>query len=129
MAKKPVSKNISRLNEDIRRELIDIIGSMKDPRLKAGMLTVTRVETAPDLSSARVFVSVLGEAAGEAGNAAEGTAARDVVAALDRAKGHVRSEIAQRMHIRRAPEFLFVEDDNAAYADHINKMLKDLDSH
>lgn len=119
MAKKPVSKNISRLNEDIRRELIDIIDAMKDPRLKAGMLTVTRVETAPDLSSARVFVSVLGE---------DG-AAKGVVSALDKAKGHVRSEIAARMHIRRAPEFLFVEDDGAAYADHINKVLKDLDNH
>ncbi len=117
MAKKPVSKNISRLNEDIRRELVDIIGGMKDPRLSAGMLTVTRVETAPDLSSARVHVSVMGEGA---------KITKDAVDALVHAKGHVRSEIASRMHIRRAPELLFVEDDGAAYADHINRMLKDL---
>lgn len=122
MAKKPVSKNISRLNEDIRRELIGIIGGMKDPRLKAGMLTITRVETAPDLSTARVHVSVMGDE-----GAADGMGAtKDVVAALAKAKGHVRSEIASRMHIRRAPELIFMEDEGAAYADHINKMLRDL---
>lgn len=123
MAKKPVSKNISRLNEDMRREIIDIIGHMKDPRLKAGMLTVSRVENAPDLSTARVFVSVMGEETAEGASAAT----RDVVAALDRAKGHVRSEIAARMHIRRAPELIFMEDENSAYADHINKLLKGLE--
>lgn len=120
MARKPVSKNISRLNEDLRRELIEIIGAMKDPRLKAGMLTITRVETAPDLSTARVHVSVLGS--DEGGE----NATKDVVAALDRAKGHVRSEIAARMHIRRAPELIFMPDEGSAYADHINKMLKKL---
>lgn len=116
MPKKPVSKNVSRLNEDIKRELIDIIGGMKDPRLKGGLLTVTRVETAPDLSSAKVYVSMMGEQADTG----------EVVAALDRAKGHVRSEIAQRMHIRRAPELIFIKDDNAAYAAHINDLLKNL---
>lgn len=116
MAPRPASKNAARLNQDLKRELIDIIGEMKDPRLKAGLLTITRVETAPDLSSARVYVSVLGEEGGTA----------EVVKALDKAKGHVRSEIASRMHIRRSPEMIFVGDDSAAYADHINRMLNDL---
>lgn len=107
---------MGRLNADLKRELIDIVGEMKDPRLKGGLLTITRVEAAPDLSSAKVYVSVMG---GEDPAAA--------VAALDSAKGHVRSEIASRMHIRRAPEFAFIQDDNAAYAAHINELLKDLD--
>ena len=116
MPKKPVSKNVARLNEDMRRELTDIIGSMKDPRLKGGLLTVTRVETTSDLSVVKVYVSVMDRAGGAA----------EVVAALTAAKGHVRSEIAARMHIRKAPDPVFIEDDSAAYADHINKMLKDL---
>ena len=93
MAKRPVSKNVARLNEDVRRELVDIIGNMKDPRLKSGLLTITRAQVASDLSQV---------------------------------KGHVRSEIAARMHIRKAPELVFIEDDGAAYADHINRLLKDL---
>ena len=116
MPKKAVSKNMGRLNEDIRRELIDIIGQMKDPRLQGGLLTVTRVEAAPDLSTCKVNISVMGEDNNVA----------DTVAALEKAKGHIRSEIASRMHIRRAPEFTFVEDSNAAYAAHINELLKDL---
>lgn len=118
MPKKPVSKNVGRLNEDIRRELIAIIGEMKDPHLQqGGLITITRVETAPDLSSAKVYVSAMG---GQYG-------APEVVAALDRAKGHVRSAIAARMHIRRSPELLFVADESAAYAAHINDVLNQLD--
>ncbi|MDL2253254.1 30S ribosome-binding factor RbfA [Ruminococcaceae bacterium OttesenSCG-928-I18] len=118
MAQKPVSKNVGRLNQDLKREIIGIVDAMKDPRLKQGLLTITKVEAAQDLSTAKVFVSVMGE---------EPKAAAEVVAALDSAKGHVRSEISSRMHIRRAPELIFIEDDNAAYADHINKVLKELD--
>lgn len=116
MPKKPISKNMGRMNSDLRRELIDIIGNMKDPRLKGGLLTVTRVEAAPDLSSAKVYVSVMGNEDPDG-----------VVEALEKAKGHVRSEIASRMHIRRSPELFFVHDDNAAYAAHINELLNKLD--
>ena len=48
----PQSKNMARLSEDMKRELIAIIGGMKDPRVQ-GFLTVMRVEVAPDLSMPR----------------------------------------------------------------------------
>ena len=80
----PQSKNIARLSEDMKRELIAIIGQMKDPRLKTGLLTVMRIELAPDLSFAKVFVSVLGT---------QPDAPQQAVAALNRAAGHVRSEV------------------------------------
>lgn len=116
MPKREQSKNMGRLNEDLRRELIAIVGAMKDPRLQGGLLTITRVEAAPDLSTCKVYVSVLDEA-----KSSHATA--EAVASLERAKGHVRSEIAARMHIRRSPEFTFVTDENAAYAAHINELL------
>ena len=56
----PQSKNMARLSEDMKRELIAIIGGMKDPRVQ-GFLTVMRVEVAPDLSTAKVHVSKMGE--------------------------------------------------------------------
>ena len=112
----PQSKNIARLSEDMKRELIAIIGQMKDPRLKTGLLTVMRIELAPDLSFAKVFVSVLGDE----------EAAKQAVTALNRAAGHVRTEISRRMHIRKAPRFVFLRDDGAAYAAHINKILGEL---
>ena len=107
----PQSKNMARLSEDMKRELIAIIGGMKDPRVQ-GFLTVMRVEVAPDLSTAKVHVSKMGE---------------EAVGALNRAAGHVRSEIAKRMHIRKAPEFRFVADDGAKYAAHINELIAGLE--
>lgn len=112
----PQSKNMARLNEDMKRELIAIIGAMKDPRLQSGLLTVTRVEAAPDLSTAGVSVSVFGAEGG----------AKEAIEALRHAAGHIRSEIAKRMHIRKAPELRFIEDDNAAYATRINTLLATL---
>lgn len=117
MAKKQVSKNVARLNSDIQRELVDVIDKLRDPRLKSGLVTITRVETTSDLNVCKVYVSVMGDEA----------AKNDVMKALDAAKGHIRSEISSRMHIRKAPEFNFIEDDNAEYADHINKLLKEID--
>lgn len=114
----PSSSKRGRMNEDIRREIIDIIGEMKDPRLSAGLLTVLRVEAAPDLSSAKVYVSMMGPKA---------DAGAEAVAVLRRAAGHVRTELSRRMHIRRSPELLFIEDDGSAYAAHINELIKGLE--
>ncbi|MEG2653352.1 MAG: ribosome-binding factor A, partial [Ruthenibacterium sp.] len=55
----PQGKNMGRLSEDMKREIIAILSAMKDPRVQ-GFLTVMRLELAPDLSSAKVFVSMLG---------------------------------------------------------------------
>ena len=104
-----------RLGEDIRRELIDIIGELKDPRI-GGLLTVMRVEVTQDLDLAKVYISVLGKE----------NAAAEAVAALNHAAGHIRSEISRRMHIRKAPAFRFIADEGAAYAAHINEILHDL---
>ena len=110
------NNNIGRLAEDMKREIIDIISHMKDPRVQ-GFLTVMRVEVTPDLDNAKVYISVLGQ---------EG-AADEAVAALNHAAGHVRSELGKRMHIRRSPELLFVADDGSAYAMHINEIIKGLE--
>lgn len=107
-------KNQGRLAQDMKREVIAVIGQMKDPRLAGGLLTVTRLAVTQDLDVARVSVSVLG------GDAAA------AVAALNRASGYVRTEISRRMHIRKAPRFVFCEDDGAAYAAHINQLIADL---
>ena len=109
-------KNQGRLAQDMKREVIGIISQMKDPRLEGGLLTVTRLDVTPDLDVAKVYVSVMGKP--------EGTA--EVVKALNKASGHVRTEISRRMHIRKAPRFVFAQDDGAAYAAHINELLAGL---
>lgn len=113
----PNTKNQGRLAQDMKREVIGIIGQMKDPRLEGGLLTVTRLDVTPDLDVAKVYISVMGKPEG-------GTA--EAVKALNRASGHVRTEISRRMHIRKAPRFVFAQDDGAAYAAHINELLAGL---
>ena len=53
-------KHMGRLAQDLKRELIAIIGRLKDPRLEGGLLTVTRLDVTPDLDVAKVYVSVMG---------------------------------------------------------------------
>ena len=109
-------KNMGRLAQDMKRELIAIIGRLKDPRLEGGLLTITRLEVTPDLDVAKVYVSVMGRAEG----------ARSAIDALNRAAGHIRTEVSRSMHIRKAPRFTFIEDGGAAYAAHIDQLLKEL---
>jgi len=110
------SKNHGRMAQDMKRELIAIIGEMKDPRVSGGLLTVTRLDVTPDLDQAKVYISVMGRDGG----------AEPVVKALNKASGHVRTEVSRRMHIRKAPRFVFVADEGAAYAARINKLLGEL---
>lgn len=108
--------NHSRMAQDMKRELIAVIGGMKDPRVAGGLLTVTRLEVTPDLDCAKVYISVMGREGGP----------EPVVKALNKASGHVRTEISRRMHIRKAPRFVFLADGGAAYAAHIHALLQDL---
>ena len=106
----------TRVNAEVQRELSNILrGGIKDPRVSP-MTSVVAVEVAPDLSSAKVYVSKMG-----ADDATE-----QAVKALNRAAGHVRSEVAAHMHIRKAPEFRFFADDGAKYATHINELIAGL---
>ena len=93
-------KNMGRLAQDMKREIIAIIGRLKDPRLEGGLLTVTRLDVTPDLDVAKVYVSVMGREDGP----------KPAIEALNRAAGHVRTEVSKKMHIRKAPRFIFVED-------------------
>lgn len=113
------SKNQGRMAQDMKREVIAIVGQMKDPRLAVGLLTITRLEVTPDLDVAKVYVSVMG--GGD-------NATAEVCKALNRAQGHVRTEVSRRMHIRKAPRFVFTPDEGAAYAAHINELLAGLNA-
>lgn len=109
------SNKAERLSEDIKRELISIISQMKDPRLDC-FWTVMRVETSPDLTNAKVYMSVLGSEEVFDG----------ALKALNKGQGFIRGELSKRLHIRRSPEFSFVKDEGAVYAQKINEILRDI---
>jgi phosphoesterase RecJ-like protein len=98
----PASYKKSRDAEDIKREITAIIRDLKDPRVKDKLLTVVRIELAPDLSFGRVYVSAM-EGPETAEKACEG---------LEHAQGLIRKELSSRLRIRKSPELKFIADDS-----------------
>lgn len=105
---------IDRLNEDIKRELSDILRGVKDPRI-TGLLSILQVEVSPDLSNAKVYVSCVG------GDPAES------VKGLKNAAGYIRRELSARMTIRKTPELHFIPDDSIAHSARISQLLKEIE--
>jgi len=90
-----------RIGDQIQRELAELLRlQVKDPRI--GMVTITAVDVAPDLSHAKVFVTHLGGSEHGAG----------VVAALQHTAGYLRSELSHRLRLYSVPELRFVYDDS-----------------
>ena len=107
------SNRIGRINEEIQRELASLIPNVKDPRV-TGMISVTAVETTPDLRWAKVYVSMLDK-----------SLAAQVVKGLKSAAGYLRRELGRALNLRYTPELLFVEDDSIDKGAHILEMLRD----
>lgn len=107
------SNRIGRVNEEIQRELSALIRTVKDPRV-TGVVSVTAVETTPDLRYAKVFISVLDK--GDSGQVLKG---------LKSASGWLRRELGQALRLRYTPELLFQQDDSIDKGAHILDMLRD----
>lgn len=105
---------VDRVNALLQRELGQIISEeLNDPRIP--FATVTAVEATPDLRTARVHVSVLGDEA----------VGREAMAALEGAKRHLRRELGDRTELRYVPELVFVEDRSAERAARISSLLRE----
>ncbi len=102
---------LRRVNKSLREAIADEITHLKDPGL--GFLTITAVDTTPDLRTARVYYSVLGD-----GEQAEATAH-----ALERAKPHVRSEVGKRVRLKYLPDLKFESDRSIEYGARIEQLL------
>ena len=111
------SNRIGRINEEIQRELSSLIPTVKDPRVaNAGMISVTAVETTPDLKYAKIFVSVLDK-----------SASAQALKGLKSASGWLRRELGQRLSLRSTPELAFVRDDSIDQGARILDLLRDPD--
>src|SRR5438105_3091289 len=107
-----------RLGEALREEIETIVeGELADPRI--GLATVTAVEMAEDGRSARVLVAVHGSDE-ECQSSIEG---------LSAAGAYIRHEVADRLHLRRTPELLFLLDRSEKYSTRVNELLKRAKKH
>ncbi len=112
------SKNSNRLNridEEMKKEISHIITyDLKDPNI-TGLISVTKVRVSGDLKYAKVYVSMI--------NAKDN---KQVLAALKKSSGFVRTEIAKKMNLRVTPEIIFIFDDSIEYGAKIDTILKEV---
>ena len=108
------SFRINRINEDVKRELADILRSVKDPRVPE-LLSIVKVNVTGDLSYAKVYVSAL-----------EGMeASKQAVKGLKSAAGYIRHELGSRLNLRKTPELIFVADNSIEHGMNIAKICED----
>jgi len=101
-----------RVNESIKEILGEAITTeLKDPRI--GFVTVTDVDTSPDLRAARVYVSVLGT---------EEERERSL-AGLRSSHGFLQGKIASAMRMKRTPTLTFEYDESVERGDRITRLL------
>ncbi|MFB1081067.1 30S ribosome-binding factor RbfA [Jeotgalibacillus sp. JSM ZJ347] len=110
-----MSLRSNRVGEQMKKELGDIIGrKIKDPRI--GFVTVTDVEVTGDLQQATVYITVLGD----------DEQRENTLRGLAKAKGFIRSEIGQRIRLRKTPELLFEFDESIETGNRIESLIRDL---
>ena len=97
----PNNRRVERVASLIKREISQMVMlDIKDDRVGAGMVSVTDVDVSGDLQHAKVFVSIYGTPEAKA----------ETMEGLHAATGFVRSELGQRLRLRRTPEIIFKED-------------------
>ncbi len=109
-----MSKRIARLNEQLKRELSELIRQrVRDPRV--GDVTITGVDVAADLGSAQVYVRCI-----------DTEDLEDTIEGLDAAAPYLRSQLGQMLHVRRIPELRFRIDRSYEGALRIEEVLSEI---
>ena len=107
------SNRLNRIDEEMKKEISHIITyDLKDPNI-TGLISVTKVKVSGDLKYAKVYVSMI--------NAKDN---KQVLAALKKSAGFVRTEVAKRINLRTTPEIIFIFDDSIEDGSRIDTILK-----
>ena len=109
------SKRINGINQEIQKELSDLLRSVKDPRIQDVMISITRVETTPDLRYTKVYVSFLQE-----------DKVAGAMAGLKSAAGFLRRQLGQNLQLRYAPEIQWALDDSITYGARMLELINNL---
>lgn len=107
------SNRMARVNEELKRELSNIINYEVKNSNVTGMISVTRVKTSPDLKYAKVSVSILNS-----------KNIKQTLSGLKAASGFIRSRIAEKMNMRVTPELVFELDESLVYGEKIDTILE-----
>ena len=110
------SNRINRINEEIQKELSNLLRTVKDPRVQGTMISITRVETTPDLRYTKVYVSFLQE-----------ERVKDAMAGLKSAGGYLRRQLGTNLKLRYAPEIVWALDDSITYGARMLALINSLE--
>ena len=110
------TRRIARVNDLIRKEISELLmREIRDPRL-GGLLSVTEVDTSPDLRHAKVFVSVMGSEEEK----------RQVEEGLAAASGFLRRGLGERLSLRHIPQLDFQRDESIERVSHLLELIKEV---
>jgi ribosome-binding factor A len=109
-----MSERMRRVNESVRQVLAEAVPELKDPRI--GLVTVTGVDTAPDLRHAVVFVSVLGSEKKK----------RATMVGLDAAHGVLQARLARQLRMKRTPQLTFEYDQSVERGVRMSQLIDEL---
>jgi len=112
---KMASNRIVRINEAIQKELSALLRTVKDPRVQDTMISITRVETTPDLRYTKVYVSFLQE-----------EKVKDAMAGLKSAAGYLRRQLGSNLKLRYSPEIVWSLDDSITYGAKMLNLINSL---
>ena len=109
-----------RMGEEMRKILSDMLmrGALKDPGFSEAMISVNAVEVTNDGSYARVYVTALSYAGGM-----DDERKKEILAAFERSKGHIRTEIGKNLKARHVPELVFKYDESLDYGAKMDSIL------
>ena len=111
----PQGSRPDRVAEQLRSELASLLArEVHDPGI--GFVTLTRVQISPDLQSARIFYTALGDE----------TTRKNSARALDRAAPFLRRQIGTRLRLKRVPELKFLYDESIAGQDRVEQLLNEI---
>jgi ribosome-binding factor A len=106
----------TRINGEVQKELSALISrEIKDPRINP-MTSVVHVEVAPDLKTARVYISVLGDAESK----------ESTLRGLKSAASYMRGQLARSLNLRNTPELTFIIDNSIEYGVHMSKLINEV---
>lgn len=109
-----MTERMRRVNESVRQVLAEALPELKDPRI--GLVTVTAVDTSPDLRTATVFVSVLGSEKKRAAS----------LRGLDAAHGVLQSRLARQLRMKRTPQLTFEYDPSVERGVRMSRLIDEL---
>jgi ribosome-binding factor A len=109
-----MSERMRRVNESVRQVLAEALPELKDPRI--GLVTVTAVDTKPDLRHATVYVSVLG-------SEKKRTA---TLRGLEAAHGLLQSQLARQLRMKRTPQLTFEYDPSVERGVRMSRLIDEL---